>query len=404
MDHGYFRDRLSAYLDQELTPEETKAIADHLEECADCREQLAKLGELERLVQEHSGLDGDDYFEKAAQKIEQRLGATHTAVTDIFAGSAGRFKGLWWKVTSVAASAAILVFIGLHQDDIFGPGDLALPTDTPGEERQQQMAPAADTAALTDDMDEGKAAISTAAEGLQMDESTSPSGDVGYLEEVTAKKEEEAPGIPEPVQAPVRAPVLPSETDLRQEPESSKPPPLPPPAPPGRTLRESATSALRDQMVSGAETDDNYRRPVVDQSVGPDMNKSFKVDAESDEEIVMEIAEQDYAPGRGLPYWSQRRDSLTELAASSARRRKSMAAFRAEEVNSLVPTAKSKVSGQSVDKVEADLLEAWFWIGKLSADSSETAAARAELEQRAGDSTSVNRDLAADYLRRLGNK
>jgi putative zinc finger protein len=429
MDHGYFRDRLSAYIDQELTPEETRALAEHLEECAECREELAKLKEIERLVEEHSGLDGDDYFERAAQKIEQRLGATATTVTDISGASAPRFKGLWWKVTSVAASAAVLVFIGLHRDDIFTTNDLTLPAQAPSE-KQLQMAPVvppvgSDTAALFRDMDEEEA-ISTAAAEREMDatdqvpepaneqvmdEATSPGGDIGFLktvtEEKTADKKDETQSISIP--KPVSIDRFPEGADVRSESESAEwtPPPAPPSRPPGRISRGSATSTVQEDTRPVTRINDNYARPMLDQAVDQSLDQTIEVKGVPEDVIEAFAEDGDFVPDRGLTYWVQRRDSLTNLAVSDSPAEEVNRAFRAGGTNSLTqtaPSAEPPARAKKADKVEADLLEAWFWIGRLSEDNSETSSARAELERVAADSTSVNRDLAAEYLRRLSNK
>ena len=54
MDHGYFKDRISAYYDNNLKPEERVVIEEHLKECEECRKLLAELAKLDRLVEEHS--------------------------------------------------------------------------------------------------------------------------------------------------------------------------------------------------------------------------------------------------------------------------------------------------------------------------------------------------------------
>src|SRR3989304_8185410 len=117
MNHSYFSDRISAFKDGALPPYEQAAIAEHLKQCNQCRAALAKLEKLDRLVDERSGLDGRDYWEDLAQRTEHRIGLEETRVTDI--RPAGRGWGLGWKWISVAASVAILTFIGLHQSDIF---------------------------------------------------------------------------------------------------------------------------------------------------------------------------------------------------------------------------------------------------------------------------------------------
>jgi hypothetical protein len=51
-EHGYFEERLSAYLDGELTPHEAEAVEHHLETCSDCQWDLETLGQTIRWTQE----------------------------------------------------------------------------------------------------------------------------------------------------------------------------------------------------------------------------------------------------------------------------------------------------------------------------------------------------------------
>ena len=121
MDHGYFRDRISAYLDGGLPPYEEQAVGEHLQTCEECARLLEELRQVERLVEEHSNLDGDEYWEGLAQKIEGRLGVDEaTPVVDV---TPARWRGLWWKVSAVAASVVLLVFIGIHQTEILKQED-----------------------------------------------------------------------------------------------------------------------------------------------------------------------------------------------------------------------------------------------------------------------------------------
>ena len=93
MNHGYYQDRLSAYFDQALTPEEMRAIKEHLESCAECREQLDNLAKLDQLIEEKSGLGESDYWEKAAQKIENEIAAEEDKeITEVRSG----WFGLGW--------------------------------------------------------------------------------------------------------------------------------------------------------------------------------------------------------------------------------------------------------------------------------------------------------------------
>ena len=142
MDHSYYRDKISAYVDNELSPQEREVVQQHLDECEECRKLLAELEKLDRLVEQQSQLGGEEYWEQSAQKIEQRLGFTaETKVTDI---TPSRWKGLVPKLAAVAASIAVLGFIALYERDIsrqiYSPAMKA--TETPQIELDMKPPPA----------------------------------------------------------------------------------------------------------------------------------------------------------------------------------------------------------------------------------------------------------------------
>ena len=81
MEHEYFKNRISAFLDGELKNEEEQLMAEHLKACLECQKIYQKLESLNQLVDEHAQLDDGDYWEKAAQKIEQAIaGETKTEI------------------------------------------------------------------------------------------------------------------------------------------------------------------------------------------------------------------------------------------------------------------------------------------------------------------------------------
>jgi len=63
MDHSYYKDRLSAYCDRELTGEEYEVVRLHVESCPECRAALAEYEKLERLVDSNRALGESDYWE-----------------------------------------------------------------------------------------------------------------------------------------------------------------------------------------------------------------------------------------------------------------------------------------------------------------------------------------------------
>ena len=119
MEHSYFKDRISAFVDGELPPYEKQVVGEHLADCVECQLIKAELEKIDSLIEKHSSLDGDEYWERSAQKIEDRLGLSDTKIEEITPAKRSKYKGLGWKLTTVAASVAVLTFIGLHEKDIF---------------------------------------------------------------------------------------------------------------------------------------------------------------------------------------------------------------------------------------------------------------------------------------------
>jgi len=129
-EHKYIYDLLSAYLDKELEPMKTEAVRRHLEICTECQKELERLRSIDQLVQQHGDLDGSDYWEKSAQTIEQKLGIAETVVTDIKQRKEKTKSGTWMQIAGVAASVAILTFIGIHHSDILdSPLDSKIESD-----------------------------------------------------------------------------------------------------------------------------------------------------------------------------------------------------------------------------------------------------------------------------------
>jgi len=121
MDHSYFRDKVSAFFDKGLPAEEMFMMAEHISECPECQKLLAEYERLDKLTADSRDLADDDYWERSARKIEQRLGFSEleTPVTSITPQR--RRSALGWKLIGAAASVAVLTIIGIHQTEILGP-------------------------------------------------------------------------------------------------------------------------------------------------------------------------------------------------------------------------------------------------------------------------------------------
>lgn len=112
MDHSYYRDKISAYFDGALEAQERELIRRHLEDCEECQSLLERLTRLKEVIDEKSGLGGDEYFENLAQKIESRIATPREKVVDV---SHFRWKSYWWKVSAAAASVLLVGTIGYYQ-------------------------------------------------------------------------------------------------------------------------------------------------------------------------------------------------------------------------------------------------------------------------------------------------
>ena len=116
MDHSYFKDRVSAFFDSELKHEEHEVVRQHIEGCSECQALLEQLEKFDRFARSQAEPGEGDYWEAAARRIEDRLEESgEPEVTEIVRSS---WKGLGWKIASVAASVAVLTFIALHRDEI----------------------------------------------------------------------------------------------------------------------------------------------------------------------------------------------------------------------------------------------------------------------------------------------
>ena len=118
MEHSYFIERLSAFLDGDLPPYEMQVVEEHLQSCEECRAQLEQYRKLNDLVEQKSRLDDADYWEESAKKIEAAIGTTQTEVVEL---KPSKSSGLFWKISAVAASLAVITFISLHRSEIEEP-------------------------------------------------------------------------------------------------------------------------------------------------------------------------------------------------------------------------------------------------------------------------------------------
>lgn len=371
MDHGYFLDRVSAYHDKDLPPQELALMEEHLRTCADCQALLKKFEQLDALVDQKAELAGSGYWEQAARKIEQRIASPQkTTVTDI---RPKRSFALGWKLMAAAASLVLLGYIGMHKDDIFGPvkQELSVPSvnqDTAVVGRDTRVVPApVETTKIARDDKDAERALRKEVESRLKTVSTDAKSTV------TPKKQETV----EPVQITMNVP--------------------PPAAVADEELKLADTSHLGQQVDIPEPSADAL--PPADTAVFSKAAKALAPSgaaaagsnaAESAEETVVDLA-----------LLRQERDSLTTLLASLDKA-KGKLQFPVALDQGLV-TREKKAAPKRQD-VERQLLETSYQLLVNSSDSSECRTARVLLEKVAVDSASTNRGLAARLLRQAARK
>ena len=194
MEHSYFKDRISAFIDGELPPYEEKVVKEHLADCEECRQIRAELEKIDSLVEKHSGLNEDEYWEKSAQKIESKLSLSDSLNEDAESKKESKYKGLGWKLVTVAASVAVLTFIGLHEKDIFKDIDdlpkmqapsISPPPQTESREPDDMVL---EEALTFDEVEQEEPSISKAA----------PSGKMEEIEKRDKKSSAERKGLEKP--------------------------------------------------------------------------------------------------------------------------------------------------------------------------------------------------------------
>ncbi len=389
MDHEYFSDLLSAYLDKELTPEEEAMMTEHLVDCPECRGLLERLREADRLVEQHGALSGGDYWEQSAQAIEEKLGITDDRVTDIRPKK--RSSGLWWKLTGVAASAAILAFIGLNQDKI-----------------------------LRDDgaIDERGVGVTSPSSGPDVDRAKPDAVNDEAVEsvaaepEVAAEQTAEAPGkarmgIPVPVRdEEVKdkdngiividiaeddyRPTPTVEHEVEQQTVSKAP------RPPAETPQKAARmpAPVVEQVADGKVT-------VNSISLG-DAEQNYK----GSKKVAADVAADQTTEGTtvvegSIDSWRAVRDNLLTEKESVSKPKDDLRSLTSGLTSRSESVGAADREAQSAEEKEAKLLEAWYNVVKMSEDSVERERGLKYLHQVGDNKDSPNRDQAKEYLRLL---
>lgn len=117
MNDAYFRDKLSAYLDNQLPPDERLIVEQYIADHPEAQKELERLRDFSAMVEKQAALRDDLYWEKSAQRIEQAIGIGK-AKTPVETAQGWRWTP--FRVSSLvatAASIALIAYIGLRDRD-----------------------------------------------------------------------------------------------------------------------------------------------------------------------------------------------------------------------------------------------------------------------------------------------
>ena len=373
MDHSYYKERVSAWIDQELPPYEQEALTQHLAECDECKALAAKLRQVDRLMEGRSELGGsEEYWEQLARKTEARIGINQDSnVTSIKTARKSSDSGLRWKVFAAAASVAVLTFVGWHQQDIFR--DMFSEETAPSNVLYRIEAPAlADSIdqLSSEESDMGERASKIEAQEAQRNEEpvppaqdadllhdlgTKPSGQIQRAAPVPAPVADEGAG--EDVAIPVRpkADAVAGRDDRAAE---------------KKTKLESSAKDLKEQFLGKAAQ-------IKPQSVA-------ETESAGNFELKSTLAEVDSS--RELVYWQNMRDSLLVI-------------YPIDDTVTDKPRKNVRQQGQAAGSNEiADslLAEALFNVARLSNDQAEFDECVRQLNiisQQAHQNTAVQRNF-----------
>ncbi len=388
MDHSYYRDRISAYFDNELPPQEREVVEQHIRECAECRNLLAELQKLDRLVEQRSQLGGEEYWEQSAQKIEQRLGFTgETKVTDI---TPSRWMGLAPKLVAVAASIAILAFIALYEGDI--SREVYAPAMKSTE--VQQVAP-------------GKKQPPPPSEGHTYQEGTSADKKAGATTPVPRSEEEtrlskayDAEALPVKKDQAVATEETPPKVREKKEPSEQKITISVPEKINDPSQQDSELTGVkwsRESALSAGKADSFAEPQVVDEFAEiPRVQTQAAVSAGKGVSVIVSPASlpDGWLQPVSLEKWRHRRDSLQTLYAHVTSIHLPLSASKSRQQVELPPP----------EQVEELLLHTYYQVARLTEDEEERAAAIGYITDYAQKAESHYKDQAQEYLEELRYK
>lgn len=406
LDHSYFQQRLSAYVDGELEPSVRAQVQEHLRDCAECRDCLKEIEKLGDFIVRESGLAESDYWEQAAQRIERAVATAQPKIVNLKAQR--RASPWWWRAPAIAASVLFLGYITLNEksilrDEVLTPAGQSevkpVPVETPvGAEaeketpRSEMTLPADRSIPPNPPMPESKL---ESVDKLAGDQEVPPEPTPA---ETTGRKESGLSGQ--------------ESTELNKSIVTLSSPDLtasakPDATPPAKTAKEvTAGNAPPSEKVVLDSGEQNYRTRNREKGafilrdtlqVTTDLYSVEK----SGETGLSELQDEE------LRYWRSIRDSLVQQVALIKKQDSSPIGQALKYAQTPARTGlKTTLSSEdprqrTENQTETGLLEAWYQICRLTSDSTEINQGIGFIEKVAVDQGSGNRESAQDFLQQL---
>jgi hypothetical protein len=406
MDHSYFRDKISAYFDNELSPPEKEVIEQHLAQCQECQDLLAQLRQLEEVVEKKSQLAGEEYWQQAAQRIEQRLGFSgKTKVTDV---TPSRWKSLVPKLAAVAASVAVLGFIALYQRELSKDVGVQAPQTPPPEAvyrhdtadflKKQSQPPSEETLSQKYD-----AKITSKQTAQELEKSKLPP-EMAVSGQPIEKSNVIQQGAKQPVKKVAEPTASGVEREVEKKAESSPTPGIVELA--GQAAIKRVTSdhdstliamqpvtTIQD-LLEHPETVAQAAKaqPAEESAAQPKIQATGAASGEVTHVVVQApVLPPGWLEPAGLERWRQRRDSLETLYAELISPHRLMSQAKARRDTTLPAPA----------QVEQLLLHSQYQVARLTQDENERAIALSFLSAYVQKSDARFREQAEKYLEEL---
>jgi anti-sigma factor RsiW len=139
MDHEEARDLFSDHLDGELGEERAEALKEHLDGCAECREELERLRQTMRVV---SGLHRlpppGEFVDRVEQKIRRRSRGRFYGPESALS----RFPFEWISLAIILFVALAIYLFSVLDWKVTPPEEIGAPDGSPGDARPTSVGPA----------------------------------------------------------------------------------------------------------------------------------------------------------------------------------------------------------------------------------------------------------------------